>query len=399
MCKACKSECPLGVDMATLKAETLAHRHDTHGVPLRSRVFGGIRTLNRLGSATAPLSNLPNGPRPAATAAGPLARHHRDTGRCRVPAREPRAAGSAAARAPDGAPAGEVTLPGRLVHHLHRAADRPGRRSNCWSSPAGRVRLESGGCCGRASFSKGLLDDARRKARRAGREAGVVPAPARRSSGCEPSCLLTLRDETPSLLPDDPHVARRRRAGPAGRGAARRGHRRGPACGWPTTSWPAGRRILYHGHCHQKAEVGTAATMALLRRIPGAEVVELDAGCCGMAGSFGFEAEHYDLSMTVGEDRLFPAVQAERRTPSSPRPGCRAGSRSATAPSGRPGIRSNWSGQPSLRSRWSTRPQARCSALVVGVPASVSYAGGAGCSQRTMSGLIMKAKQWLPAGV
>ncbi|MFF2850874.1 hypothetical protein ACFVT5_31760 [Streptomyces sp. NPDC058001] len=76
-------------------------------------------------------------------------------------------------------------------------------------------------------------------------------------------------------------------------------------------AWPAGRRLLYHGHCHQKAEVGTAATIALLSRIPGVDVVELDAGCCGMAGSFGFESEHYDVSMTVGDDRLFPAVEAE----------------------------------------------------------------------------------------
>ncbi|MEE1744479.1 MULTISPECIES: heterodisulfide reductase-related iron-sulfur binding cluster [unclassified Streptomyces] len=76
-------------------------------------------------------------------------------------------------------------------------------------------------------------------------------------------------------------------------------------------AWPAGRRLLYHDHCHQKAEVGTAATLALLNRIPGVEVVELDAGCCGMAGSFGFESEHYDVFMTVGGDRLFPAVEAE----------------------------------------------------------------------------------------
>jgi Fe-S oxidoreductase len=76
-------------------------------------------------------------------------------------------------------------------------------------------------------------------------------------------------------------------------------------------SWLRGKEILLHGHCHQKAEVGTAATMALLRRIPGVEVVELDAGCCGMAGSFGFEAEHYEVSMAVGNDRLFPAIKAE----------------------------------------------------------------------------------------
>ena len=71
------------------------------------------------------------------------------------------------------------------------------------------------------------------------------------------------------------------------------------------------RRILFHGHCHQKALAGTAATVALLQRIPGAEVVELDAGCCGMAGSFGFEAEHYELSMRIGGMRLFPAVRQE----------------------------------------------------------------------------------------
>ena len=79
----------------------------------------------------------------------------------------------------------------------------------------------------------------------------------------------------------------------------------------PKFSPLAGRRFLFHGHCHQKALAGTAATVRLLSRIPGAEVVELDAGCCGMAGSFGFEAEHYQLSMEIGGMRLFPAVSAE----------------------------------------------------------------------------------------
>jgi Fe-S oxidoreductase len=73
----------------------------------------------------------------------------------------------------------------------------------------------------------------------------------------------------------------------------------------------SGRRVLFHGHCHQKALAGTAATMGLLRSIPGADVIEVDAGCCGMAGSFGFEAEHYELSMSIGELRLFPAIRAE----------------------------------------------------------------------------------------
>jgi Fe-S oxidoreductase len=72
----------------------------------------------------------------------------------------------------------------------------------------------------------------------------------------------------------------------------------------------AGRRILFHGHCHQKAASATTGSTALLKRIPGATVDVLDAGCCGMAGSFGFEREHYDLSLAIGGMRLFPAVNA-----------------------------------------------------------------------------------------
>jgi Fe-S oxidoreductase len=71
----------------------------------------------------------------------------------------------------------------------------------------------------------------------------------------------------------------------------------------------APRRILLHAHCHQKALVGTAPALRLLARIPGSEVVDLDAGCCGMAGSFGYEREHYEISRTVGERKLFPAVR------------------------------------------------------------------------------------------
>lgn len=308
MCKACKSECPLGVDMASLKAESLAHHHDRHGVPLRSRLFGAIRVLNRLGAAAAPLSNLPGRVRPlrrlmdravGITANRPLPTFQRRTlvhwfGRHR--------------RLDAAAPQGEVTLLadsfttftepgiGRAAVELLEAAG--------WA-----VRLESGGCCGRASFSKGLLDDARRKAGSLATRLVRSSAPGSPIVGCEPSCILTLRDEHRQLLPDHPDVrdvsGRVRQieellveAIDAGR--LRLGE-----------SELSGRRILYHGHCHQKAEVGTAATVALLRRIPGVEVVELDAGCCGMAGSFGFESEHYDLSMAVGSDRLFPAIDAE----------------------------------------------------------------------------------------
>ena len=308
MCKACKSECPLGVDMAKLKSEALSHHHDVHGVPLRSRVFGAVRTLYRLGSATAPLSSLPN--------RVPLLRRLVErtvgiTARRPLPAFERRNLVRWFRRRP--APEAPADL-GEAVFLADSFATYTepgiGRAAIGLLERAGwRVRLESRGCCGRSSLSKGLVDDAKAKA---GRLVGLLSEGAADAPivGCEPSCVLTLKDEAASLLPGDERVAavadRVRQVEELITEAIDAGRLRLSA-----DSWPAGRRILFHGHCHQKAEVGTAATVGLLRRIPGAEVVELDAGCCGMAGSFGFEAEHYELSMKVGSDRLFPAIEAE----------------------------------------------------------------------------------------
>ncbi|MEV4992845.1 FAD-binding and (Fe-S)-binding domain-containing protein [Streptomyces niveus] len=309
MCKACKSECPLGVDMATLKSEALSHHHDIHGVPLRSRLFGSIRFLNRLGSATAPLSNLPG--------RIPLVRRLMDRTVGIAPARplpvfvrqnltrwfrrrknttHPITQGTVTYLADSFTTFTEPDIGRAAVQLLERAG---------WD-----VRLESGVCCGRSSLSKGLVDDAKNKARHLADTLSKATEAGSPVVGCEPSCLMTLRDEHLSLLPDDPAVkdiaGRVRQVEELLVEAIDDGRLRPRE-----DSWLAGRTLIYHGHCHQKAEVGTAATVALLNRIPGVSVVELDAGCCGMAGSFGFESEHYDVSMTVGEDRLFPAITAE----------------------------------------------------------------------------------------
>lgn len=307
-CKACKSECPLGVDMAALKAETLSHYHDLHGTPLRTRIFGAIRALNRLGSATAPLSNL-LGRIPllrrlmerviGITAARPLpvfARDHLGRWDKRRERPAPTAGRSTVVFLGDSFTTFTAPEIGRAAIELLEAAGY-------------RVELETGGCCGRSSISKGLLDDARAKARGLAHALAARGGPDSPVVGCEPSCVMTLRDEHLSLLPDDPVV----------RSVADRVEQIEELLGRAVDdgtlrlrpdSGLAGRTLLYHGHCHQKATVGTAATVALLNRVPGVTVEEVDAGCCGMAGSFGFEAEHYDTSITVGEDRLFPAVRA-----------------------------------------------------------------------------------------
>jgi FAD/FMN-containing dehydrogenase/Fe-S oxidoreductase len=308
-CKACKSECPLGVDMAALKTEALAAYHDQHGIPLRSRMFGAIRTLNRVGSAAYPLSNLVTGWRPArlmaerwlgVSAARPLPRFARQDLRGwfrRRPARAaPASQGELVFLADSFTTFTEPSVASAAIELLELAG---------W-----QVRLESGGCCGRASLSKGLVDQARRMATGMAERLGEAAARGVPIVGVEPSCLLTLRDEYSALLPGEEKaqaVAAATRLPEELLVAAIASGR----LTVPDPSSVTGRRILLHGHCHQKALAGTAPTMALLRSIPGAEVIEVDAGCCGMAGSFGFEAEHYDLSMRIGELRLFPAIRAE----------------------------------------------------------------------------------------
>jgi len=306
-CKACKSECPLGVDLASLKSEFLFQRQETHGVPRRSRLFGAIRPLNRLGAATAPLSNLP------ARLPGARALLERTAGIARerpLPrfARQHLVRWDQRRARPADAPRGEVIfLADSFTTYTEPAI---GRAAIELLEAAGhRVRLESAGCCGRSSISKGLLDQARgmaeamveRLAPEAERGVPIV--------GCEPSCLLTLREEHLQLLPGDLRAQ-------AVAGQAKLVEELlveaidDGALELDPAAEVANRPIVFHGHCHQKALAGTAATVALLERIPGAQVAEIDAGCCGMAGSFGFEAEHYALSMQIGESRLFPALRA-----------------------------------------------------------------------------------------
>src|SRR5207302_3895601 len=168
------------------------------------------------------------------------------------------------------------------------------------------VELAGLTCCGRTMISKGFLKEARDLV------LAQLPRLARRLAdgtpllGLEPSCLLTLADEWTELVP-----------GPDTRAVADAAHL---ADGWlagevraERASLPLSPRLqecVLHGHCHQKALVGSGGSAALLRLVPGLQVDVLDAGCCGMAGSFGFEKEHYDLSVKIANLQLLPALAA-----------------------------------------------------------------------------------------
>jgi FAD/FMN-containing dehydrogenase/Fe-S oxidoreductase len=309
-CKACKHECPLSIDMAAMKSESLAHHHALHGVPLRARAFGHIRTLNRVGSALAPVSNWVAGLSIARRLLGidarrPLPVFQRTTLPGWFAARQRRAR-----TRPDVAQPGAARGPVIFLADSFTSYTEPGigRAAIELLERAGwEVRLAEV-CCGRALISKGLLEQA--KSRHAALVRQLAPAAQQGIPivGVEPSCVFTLKDELPALAPRDERAA-------AIAGQARLVDEllvQAIDDGGLTLDRAARHdRIVFHGHCHQKAAGATPATTALLERIASGTVVALDAGCCGMAGSFGFEREHYDLSMKIGAMRLFPAISAE----------------------------------------------------------------------------------------
>ena len=161
-------------------------------------------------------------------------------------------------------------------------------------------------CCGRPMVSKGMLEQARSHARH---NVDLLYPYAQQGIpivGCEPSCLLTLRDEYLDLLRDDSSRVVAENSYLIDEFLAMLQEKGRLALDFTQ----AEKRVLFHGHCHQKALVGTSHSMAALRLPPGYQVEEVNSGCCGMAGSFGFEAEHYDISMAIGKQVLFPAIES-----------------------------------------------------------------------------------------
>ncbi len=306
-CKGCKAECPATVDMARLKAEVLARHHQAHGVPLRAWLFAHVHRLSRLGSQSAPVSTWLVQSAPVRWL---LDRAVGIDRRRRLPAyarptfdawwrgrASPRRAAAA-----DGRPRVALFADTFMRYHYPEV----GRAAVALLEHLGyQVEVPPVTCCGRPMISKGLLGAARAHARDNVDRLAAYAADGVPVVGCEPSCLLTFRDEVPDLVPGD-------RADLVARHALLVDeflHRHVQQHGWPAASAAPERKVFLHGHCHQKALVGLRPAREVLQAA-GFHVEEVDAGCCGMAGSFGFEREHYDLSLAIGERRLLPAVRS-----------------------------------------------------------------------------------------
>jgi FAD/FMN-containing dehydrogenase/Fe-S oxidoreductase len=314
-CKACKSECPTNVDMARLKAEFLHQYYRKHGLPWRNWLFGNVASLSSFGGR---LGN--------AWMRSRLGRWVNEKlfgiDRRRLPPRLARQTFFDRYAHPNLSAAPTVllfvdTFTNLFEPHVGLAAMELFRRGGQELLPGlpdvppypSGLRWEDWPwglrCCGRPFISNGLLDKAVEHARHNVERLYPWAASGKLITACEPSCILTIKDDYPALFRGDG----RRQAETVAAACRTFEECLDPVLAAAPAFRPASGKILVQAHCHQRSLTGMSAALGLLRRIPGAEVIDLDAGCCGLAGSFGYEKEHYEVSRLVGEQRLFPALR------------------------------------------------------------------------------------------
>ncbi len=328
-CKGCKRECPTGVDMARMKTEFLYQYRKSNKLRLKDRLVAHFPRYAPLASRLSFVANLRDRiPGLAALSeriTGFSARRRLPQWRQRTFLRSMRGGAAAGAVAPASARGGahaageaarEVVLfadcfnnyhePENL-HAAHRVLQAAGYRVHVALAVADDAAGDRPLCCGRTYLATGLVDEARAEARRT--LAALAPFVERGVAvvGLEPSCLLTMRDEYlvmglgplaqrlagQALLFED-FVAREHAAG---------------RFSLPLRALPQSTALL-HGHCHQKAFDAMGPVQRVLSMVPGLQVRVVESSCCGMAGSFGYDAEHFDLSMAMAEASLLPAVRA-----------------------------------------------------------------------------------------
>ncbi|HST74537.1 MAG TPA: FAD-linked oxidase C-terminal domain-containing protein [Acetobacteraceae bacterium] len=288
-CKACRRECPTGVDMAKMKIEVLAARADRHGVRLRDRLVAELPRLAPVLSAIAPLANMREAvpARLLGLADRPLPRWRRDR------FRDSEANGMAPARP-------VLLLADTFNRYFEPENLRAAVRVLAAAGYRATVPAASGRplCCGRTWLAAGMVERARAEARRTlAALRGDQPV-----IGLEPSCLLTLRDEFRSLLPGPESTALAARAMLLSEFLAREKPdlKFGPL---PVTAH-------LHGHCHQKSFGAFPAAISTLGMVPELTVRPIVSSCCGMAGAFGYQAETQAVSVAMAERDLLPAVRA-----------------------------------------------------------------------------------------
>ncbi len=305
-CKACKRECPTGIDMARMKTEFLHHYVRRHGVSLRQKLIAWLpryaHVVSRFASAVNFLSALPG----ASILLEKMLGFSRSR---RLPHWSTHTLASPVS-APGDVHKREVVLLADTFNrwfepeNLNAAVDVLEAAGYTVHLGAGRDGVRPL-CCGRTFLASGLVEQARQEARRTIDALRPYVERGIPVIGLEPSCLLTLRDEylVMGLGEDARALARQSFLFEEFVAAEARAGK------FNVTFAPTTQNALLHGHCHQKAFDTMAATKQVLSLVPDLKVETIESGCCGMAGSFGYEQEHYEVSMKMAEASLLPAVR------------------------------------------------------------------------------------------
>ncbi|MDQ2052467.1 FAD-linked oxidase C-terminal domain-containing protein [Natronolimnohabitans sp. A-GB9] len=316
-CKGCKSDCPTGVDLAKLKAETKYQYHEREGVGLRERLFGNIDTLSRIGSALAPLSNvgqkLPGSRLLMETVVGIAPERELPTFERESLQEWYEKRGSRVS--PETADRKVVLFPDTYTNYSY---PRAGKAAIAVLESAD-VHVEipdEAAPSGRAAYSVGMLDAAEERARTNVELFAEYIEDGYDVVAIEPSDAVAFQDEYLDLV--STAAAETVAANAYGVCEYLDTYRLVEELPLEETD----ERLSYHGHCHQKAAGKDHHAVGVLRRA-GYAVDPIDSSCCGMAGSFGYEAEHYDLSKEIGE-RLYEKLDESGGTPVAPGASCRS---------------------------------------------------------------------------
>lgn len=304
-CKGCKRECPTGVDMARMKIEVLAARARKHGLSLHDRLVGYLPRYAPWASRLSVLANMRN------TVPGLARLTERLTGFTATrdlpvwsarPFKNREVAQQDSPQAVLFADCFNRYFEPENLRATVKVLDAADVRVQVAAAPDGQRPL----CCGRTFLSVGLVDEAKAEARRLVDALMPFAEKGLPIIGLEPSCLLTLRDEIPALLPGKDTQLLARQARMLEEYIADQD-------GNPYFNLPLGSpapKILLHGHCHQKAMGVMSSIQKTLSRLPDTEIETVETSCCGMAGSFGYGVETHDISRKMAEADLAPAVRA-----------------------------------------------------------------------------------------
>ncbi len=307
-CKGCRRECPTGVDMAKMKIEFLHHYHRRHGLPLRERVVAYLPRYAHLLCRVHALANLRNRSRGLARLTERVLGFSASR---RLPEWHRRAFRNPNTDLGDGAK-GELVLFADTFNRYFEP-DNLLAAIDVMQAAGHRVHLPSAGdrsgrplCCGRTFLAAGLVDEARKEARRT--LAALTPFLDRGIPvvGLEPSCLYTFRDEYPSMLggADVERLSDHAQLFEEFLAARKRSEKLDL-----NLRAVGARQAVVHGHCHQKAFGAVDSVTAVLQLIPELTVNTIPSSCCGMAGMFGYNAESYDVSIAMAEQNLVPAIR------------------------------------------------------------------------------------------